>query len=90
MKSKATKRAMAMAMRVATDNKGNGDGDKESRRGAAMRVMAAATTVVGKDEGGGMAMRVAGNKEGEVFMALVTVKRMAGKQPQRQERGQWR
>ncbi len=34
------------------------------------------------------AMRLAGNKEGEGSMAIVTLKRMVGKQQQQQQRGQ--
>jgi hypothetical protein len=35
------------------------------------------------------AMRVAGNKVVEGNMVMTTVKRRAGKQQQRQQRGQW-
>jgi hypothetical protein len=89
VKAKATKRAIMMAMRVVSNNEGDCNGDEGGRQATARRGSAAAMTVVGKDEGGGMAMRVVGDKEGEVIMALEMVKRMAGKQWQRQQRWQW-
>jgi hypothetical protein len=53
VKAKASKRAMAMATRVASNYKGDGNCDKGGRQATAMRALAAGTTVVGKDEGGG-------------------------------------
>jgi hypothetical protein len=87
VKAEATKRVIMMATRVASNYNGNGDDGKSNGNGdkgagqATTRVMAAATTVA--------AMRVASNKEGEGSKAMETVTRLAGKQPQRQQRGQW-
>ncbi len=77
----ATTRAMVAAttvaaMRVASNKKDEGAGQ------ATTRAMAVAITVV--------AMRVVSNKEGESGKAMETVTRLAGKQWQRQRRGQWR
>ncbi len=47
------KRAMAMVTRVASNDEGDSNGNEGGRRATAMRAMAALTTVVGKDEGGG-------------------------------------
>jgi hypothetical protein len=69
---KATKRAIATAMRVASNNEGNGDGNF-GEQATTTRVMAVVTTGVGEVEGGGTAMRVACDKEGEGSMALVMV-----------------
>ncbi len=88
MKAEATKRVITMATRVASDDDGDGDGGKsdgdgdDGAGGATTRVMAAAMTVA--------AMRVASDKEGESGKAMETVTRLAGKQWQRQQRGQWR
>jgi hypothetical protein len=75
-----TTRAMAaattvVAMRVSSNEEDKGAG------WATMRVMAVATTVV--------AMRVASKKEGEGGKAMEMVTRLAGKQWQRQQKGQW-
>ncbi len=40
-----------MATRVASNNEGNGNGNKSDGQATAARTMAAATTVVGEDEG---------------------------------------
>ena len=76
----ATTRAMAAAttvaaMRVASNKEDEGTGQ------ATTRAMAVARTVV--------AMRVASNKVGEGGTVMEMVTRLAGKQQQRQRRGQW-
>jgi hypothetical protein len=87
VKAEATKRAIMMATRVASHDNGNGNGGKSDGDGdegagrATTRAMVAATTVA--------AMRVASNEEGEGGKAMKTVTRLAGKQRQRQQRGQW-
>jgi hypothetical protein len=87
VKAEATKRVITMAMRVASNDDGNVNGGKSNGDGnvgagqATARAMAAATTVA--------AMRVASNKEGEGGKAMETVTRLAGKQRQRGQRGQW-
>ena len=76
------------ATRVASNDNGNGNGGKSNGDGeegagrATMRAMAAVTTVA--------ALRVASNEEGEGGKAMETVRRLAGKQWGRQQRGQWR
>ncbi len=85
VKAKATKRLMAMATRVASDNKGNGNGNEGGGQATATRAMAVVATVVGEDEGNG----VAGDEEGEGGMARVMVTRMADKRWQWQQRGRW-
>ncbi len=88
MKAEAMKRAITTVTRVASDDDGNGDGGKSdgnSDKGAGRattREMAAAMTVA--------AMRVASDEEGEGGKAMETVTRLAGKQRQRRQRGQWR
>ncbi len=73
--------------RVASYDDGDGNGGKSNEDGnkgggqATTRAMAAATTVA--------AMRVASNKEGEGGKAMETMTRLAGKQRQQQQRGQW-
>ncbi len=86
MKAEAMRRAIAMATRVASNDDGNGDSGKSNGDGdegagqVTTRAMAVAATVA--------AMRVASNKEGEGGKAMETVTRLAGKQWQRQQRGQ--
>ncbi len=63
------------AMRVASNKEDEGMGQ------ATTRAMAVAITVV--------VMRVANNKVGEGGKAMEMVTRLAGKQRQRQRRGQW-
>ncbi len=63
------------AMQVASNKEDMGAGQVTTR------AMAAVTTVV--------AMRVASDKEGEGSKVMETVTRLAGKQWQRQQRGQW-
>jgi hypothetical protein len=88
LKAEVTKRVIMMATRVASDDDGDGNGGKSDGNGnkgagrATTRAMAASTTVV--------AMRVASNKEGEGSKAMETLTKLAGKQWQRQQRGQWR
>ncbi len=88
MKAEATKRAITMAMRVASNDDGNGNGGKSDGDGnegagrVTTRAMAAATTVA--------AMRVASNEEDEGGKAMESVTRLAVKQRQWQQRGQWR
>jgi hypothetical protein len=87
VKAEAMKRAITTATRVASNDDGNGDGGKSDGDGnegagqATTRAMVAATTVV--------AMRVTSNKEGEGGKATEMVTRLAGKQWQWQQRGQW-
>ncbi len=87
VKADVTKRAITTATSVVSDDDGDGDGGKSDGNGdegagrATMRAMAVATTVA--------AMRVASDEEGEGGNAMEMVKRFAGKQRQRQQRGQW-
>ncbi len=87
VKAEATKRVIMMATRMASNDDGNGDGGKSNGDGnegagrATTRAMAAAMTVA--------AMRVASNEEGEGGKAMQMVIRLAGKQWQWQQRGQW-
>jgi hypothetical protein len=53
VKENATKREMVMGTRAASDNKGNGEGNKGGRQATALRAMAVAMAMVGKDEGDG-------------------------------------
>ncbi len=70
-----------MSMRLASNDRGNGDGGKcngdgdEGVRQVTTRAMAA--------------MRVASDKEGQGSKAIEMVIRLAGKQWQRQQIGQW-
>jgi hypothetical protein len=82
VKAEATKKAITMATRVASNDGGNGNGGKSDGNGnkgagqATTRAMA-------------VAMRVASDEEGEGSKAMEMVTRLAGKQRQRQQRGQW-
>jgi hypothetical protein len=88
VKAEAMKRAIMTATRVVSNDDGDGNSGKSNGDGdkgvgwAKTRAMAVATNVVAK--------RVASNKEGEGGKAMEMVTRLAGKQRQRQQRGQWR